>query len=97
MQPETDKTLEALSKEFSLSKEIILKKSLKFFIENKLREIKTEIFVISGKYNVSSIEDFDELYKRGKVEEKDSWIDFQNLDHLEFKKDGIIKLIHELE
>ena len=53
--------------------------------------------MITGKYNISSIADFDELYKRGEVEEKNSWIDFQNLDHLEFKKDGIIKLIQELE
>ena len=97
MQFETNKTLEVLSKEFSLSKDVILKEGLKFFLERKLREIKTEIFRIAGKYKVSSIEELEELYKRGEVEEKDSWDDFQKLDHLEFKRDEIMKLLQELE
>jgi len=90
---ETDKTLETLSKEFSRSKEVILNESLKFFLERKLREIKSEIFRIRGKYKVSSVEDFEELYKRGEVDEKDSLNDFQRLDHLEFKKDELEKLL----
>jgi hypothetical protein len=94
---ETDKTLEVLSKEFNLSKEVILKEGLKFFLERRLREIKTEIFRIAGKYKVSSIEELEELYKKGKIEEKDSWQDFQKLDHLEFKRDEIVKLLQELE
>lgn len=94
---ETDKTLKVLSKEFSLSKEVILKEGLKSFLEKKLREIKTEIFRIAGKYNVSSIEELEELYKRGEIEEKDTWQDFQKLDHLEFKRDKLVKLLQELE
>lgn len=49
MQTETNKTLEVLAKEFNLSKDTILKESLKIFLEKKLREIKTEIFKITGK------------------------------------------------
>jgi len=97
MQTETDKTLEILAKEFNLPKDTILKESLKVFLETKLREIKTEIFKITGKYKISSIEEFEELYKKGKVEEKDSLGDYQKLDHLEFKRDEIEKLLQEFE
>ena len=96
MQIETNKTLEILAKEFSLSKDAIIKEGLKIFLERKLREIRTEIFRITGKYKVSSVEEFEELYKRGEIEEKDSLDDYQKLDHLEFKKDEIERLLHEL-
>ncbi len=44
MVPETKKALETLSKEFSLPKDVIIKESLKVFLERKLREIKTDFF-----------------------------------------------------
>jgi hypothetical protein len=97
MQTENNKTLEVLAKEFNLSKDTILKESLQIFLEKKLREIKTEIFKITGKYKISSIEEFEELYKKGKTEEKDSLGDYQKLDHLEFKRDEIEKLLQEFE
>ncbi len=97
MQTATNKTLEVLAKEFSLSKDVIIKEGLKIFLERRLREIKTEIFRITGKYKISSVEEFEELYKRGEIEEKNSWNDYQKLDHLEFKRDGIEKLLQELE
>jgi len=97
MQIETNKTLEVLAKEFSLSKDVIIKEGLKIFLERKLREIKTEIFRITGEYKISSVEEFEELYKRGEIEEKDSLKDYQKLDHLEFKRDEIEKLLHEFK
>ena len=97
MQIETNKTLDVLAKEFSLSKDAIIKEGLKIFLERKLREIKTEIFRITGKYKITSVEELEELYKRGEIEEKDSLGDYQKLDHLEFKRDEIEKLLQELE
>lgn len=96
MQITVDKTLEILSKDFNLSKEDILKEGLKYFLEKRLREIKSEIFRITGKYKISSIEEFEALYREGKIEEKDSFTDFQRLDHLEFKKDEIERLLREM-
>ena len=86
MQITVDKTLEILSRDFNLSKEDILKEGLKYFLEKRLREIKSEIYRITGKYKISSVEEFETLYGEGKIEEKDSLADFQKIDHLEFKK-----------
>lgn len=93
MQTEITKTLEILSRELSLSEDEIIKEGLKIFLERKLREVKSEIFRITGKYKIKSSEEFDELYKTGQVEEKDSLSDYQKLDHLEFKKDEIERLL----
>lgn len=96
MQTETNRTLDALAKEFSLSKDVIIKEGLKIFLERKLREIRSEIFRITGKYKIKSVEEFEELYKKGAIEEKDTLIEYQKLDHLEFKRDEIEKLLKEL-
>lgn len=87
------KELDALAEKLNLSKEEMLRESLKFFLERKLREIKTEIFKIRTKYGVSSVKEFEELYKKGKIEEKDTWRELQRLDHLEFKKDELEKVL----
>lgn len=85
--------MKVLSREFSLSEDDIIKEGLRIFLERKLREIKSEIFRIAGKYKIKTIEEFDQLYKTGQVEEKDSWNDYQKLDHLEFKKEEIERLL----
>ena len=96
MQITVDKTLEILSKDFNLSKEDILKEGLKYFLEKRLREIKSDIYRITGKYKISSVEEFETLYRVGKIEEKDSLADFHKLDHLEFKKEEIERLLREM-
>lgn len=93
MQAETTRTLEILSKELSLSEDEIIREGLRVFLERKLREIKSEIFRITGKYKIKSVADFEELYKTGQVEEKDTLSDYQKLDHLEYKKEEIEKLL----
>lgn len=87
------KEIEELAEKLNLSKEEMLRESLKFFLERKLREIKTEIFTIRTKYGVSSVEELEEKYKKGEIEEKDTWQDLQKLDHLEFKKDELEKAL----
>ena len=49
------------------------------------------------KYSVSSIEEFEEKYKSGEIEEKDSWQEFQVLDHLEFKKEELEKALAQIK
>ena len=62
MQITVDKTLEILSKDFNLLKEDILKEGVKYFLEKKLRKIKSESYRITGKYKISSVEEFETLY-----------------------------------
>ncbi|RLD36788.1 MAG: hypothetical protein DRI83_04950, partial [Bacteroidetes bacterium] len=71
-----------LPEKLNLSQQNMIKENLKVFLERKLRELKVEIFRIRSKYGISSVEEFEELYKRGEIEEKNTWQDLQRLDHL---------------
>ncbi len=92
-----ERIIDFLSQSIGLSREDILKESLIAFMEKKLKEIKSKIYEISSKYGVNSIEEFEELYKRGLIEEKTSWKDYQMLDHLEFKKEQIEKILEKIK
>lgn len=90
-------TLQTISAEFHLSQEAVIQESLKIFLEKKLREIKTEIFKIYGKYRVTSVEAMESCFENGTLEEKDALDDYHKLDHLEFKRDEINKILQELQ
>ncbi len=69
MQLEMEK-LNDIAEKLNIPKEEMLYESLKFFLEKKLRELKTEIFTIISKYGINSVEEFEEKYKKGEIEEK---------------------------
>ena len=93
----TETVIDRLSEDLKITRETILEESLKAFLEKKLREIRSEVFEIRGKYGVSSVEDMEEKYKGGTLEEADSWQDFQKLDHLEYRKKYIENILREVE
>jgi hypothetical protein len=81
--------VDSVAEKLNISRDDILRESLRFYLERKIRELKTEIFKIRTKYGVSSVEEFEEKYRKGEIPEKDSWQEFQSLDHLEFKKNEL--------
>jgi hypothetical protein len=58
-----------------------------------LQEIKVEIFAITGRYQVNSVEEMEEQYTAGQIDEAASWQDFQRLDYLEYKRDQLVSLL----
>jgi hypothetical protein len=76
-----------------LSEAEVLQQGLRSFLEHQLREVKAEIFAISGRYGVSSVEEMEARYREGTLEEADSWRDLQRLDHLEHKRDSLLELL----
>ena len=79
-----------------LSYDLFLQESTRLFLEKKLREIKSQIYEIAGKYGISSIQAFEDLYKEGKLEEFETFNDYKTLDRLEFQKAKIEELLNEL-
>lgn len=88
--------LENLARDFRFDKETLLKESLKSFLEKKLVEVQAEIFKLGGKYGVKSSKEIDRKYEEGGLEEKDTWEDYFRLDHLEYRRDRIAKMLKEL-
>jgi len=85
-----------VAEKLNLSREEMFRESVRFFLGKKIRELKTDIYQIRSKYGVSSIEEFDEKYRTGELEENGSWQEFQKLDHLEFKKEELEKALQAL-
>jgi len=88
--------LKAVAQELYLSQEELLEQGARSLLERQLRETKAEIFHISGRYGVSSVEEMEARYRDGTLEEADSWQDLQRLDHLEYKRDRLLKLLEAL-
>ena len=88
--------LKTVAQELYLSQEELLKQGTRSLLERQLREIKAEIFQISGCYGVSNVEEMEARYRDGTLEEAASWRDLQRLDHLEYKRDRLLKLLETL-
>jgi len=59
-----------VAEKLNLSRDEILRESLKFYLEKIIREIKTDIFKIRTKYGVLSIEDLKRNTKKVKLKKK---------------------------
>lgn len=92
-----ERVIDALARDLNLSKDNVVEQGVRAFLERSLHEAKAEIFRIRGQYGVSSVEDMEERYRQGTLGEKDTWRDLQRLDHLEYKKERLEKLLGELE
>jgi len=92
----TETMLKTVADELRLSEEDLLKEGLRTFLERRLREVKAEIFQITGRYGVSGVEEMEARYRDGTLEEADTWRDLQRLDHLEYKRDRLLKLLEAL-
>jgi len=96
MATKTEEIITALAEELQRPREVILEKGLRAFLERQLRQVKAEILQIAGKYGISSVEEMEARYREGTLEEADSWRDLQQLDHLEYKRDRLARLLQEL-
>jgi len=93
MSPQANKILSMVARELKISEEELVKQGLRSIVESQLREVKAEIFELSGRYGVSSVEEMEARYRDGTLEEADSWRDVQRLDHLEYKQDRLVQLL----
>lgn len=64
--------LSMVAQELHVSEDELLKQGLRSFLEGQLRQVKTQIFEISGRYGVSSVEEMEARYRDGTLEEADS-------------------------
>lgn len=88
-----NRILGAVARELHISEEDLLKQGLRSLLERQLREVKAEIFEITGRYGVSSVEEMEARYRDGTLEEADSWRDLQRLDLLEHQRDRLSQLL----
>jgi len=93
MSLQPNEIINTVARELLMPEEELVKQGLRSVLERKLREIKAEIFAITGRYRVSSVEEMEARYQEGTLEEAESWKDLQRLDHLEHKRDRLLQLL----
>jgi hypothetical protein len=93
---QTSAILNKAAEELHIPEDDLIRKGLHSYLERQLRMVQVETFEITNRYNVSNVEDLEERYRDGTLEEADSWRDFQRLDHLEYKREQLQKLLEAL-
>lgn len=93
---ETKAILGKAAEALHVSEEDVLRQGVRALLERRLRDVETQIFELTGRYGVSSVEGMEEQYREGTLEEADSWRDLQRLDHLEYKRDRLQELVDML-
>ena len=88
--------LERVAKATGEVKEKIMAKGVIEYLKSSLREVNAAIIELRNKYGVSSAKDMEEKYKRGELEEEDTWRDFFRLSHLEERKENLERLLEEI-
>jgi len=95
MAVQTDVLLSTVAQELSVSQDDLLKQALRNILERHLRQVQAEISLICSRW-VSGVEEMEARYRNGTLEEADSWRDWQRLDHLEYKRERLLKLLEDL-
>ena len=93
---QTDPIISTIAQEMHISEDTLLKQGARALLERQLRQVKAQIFEITSRYGVASVEEMEARYREGTLEEADSWRDLQRLDHLEFERDRLQELLGAL-
>ena len=93
MATRTSEALSLVAQEVHITEDDVLRQALRAFLETELRAVKAQVCEITGLYGVSSTTDMDARYRDGTLEEADSWRDLQRLDHLEARRDRLLRLL----
>jgi hypothetical protein len=87
-----EQIIEFVANQVGIGKMDLLRKSLSQFLEGQIKFLKSELFELKGKYKVETPEEFEKLYETGKIEEEDTWKDYQKFDNLTYKIKKLEKL-----
>jgi len=88
--------VEQLARDLHMKPEELMKESIETFLKRKLRIIETELFLLTKKYGVSDVFDFDRMVKEGRLHEEDAFEDYFKFDNLEVDRDLIIEYLKKI-
>ena len=85
-----------VAKEFALSEDEVTRAGLRAFLLEQLRLVEAERRARCAKFGVNTLEEMDELLRRGEVEEDAILEDFQEVDYLCDRIDRIKSMLEEV-
>ena len=78
----TTEILREVAEELHVPKDDLIRMGVQSYLERQLRAVQAEIFAIISRYNVTGVEDMEERYRDGSLDEADSWQDLQKAEPL---------------
>ncbi len=88
--------IEKAASEFNISTNTLLKESLESFLKQKRSKVEAEMFLISKKYGVKDIFEYEEKVIKGSISESIGYDDYFLFDKLQNEKEKIENLLKEI-
>jgi len=88
--------IDAVAKELNMKPKELLKESLKTYLEKRLSKLEADIFLLTKKYGVKDVFEFDSKVKEGFIRESDAYEDYFAFDNLEAEREKIKKFLEKL-
>ena len=88
--------IEQVAERLQTKPEVLERKSLKLYLEKKLRVVESELFLLAHRYGVRDVAELDEMIKQGRFHEDEAFEDYFNFDYLEHERDKLLQLLGEL-
>ncbi|MBS4059454.1 MAG: hypothetical protein KG029_03560 [Bacteroidetes bacterium] len=88
--------IDAVAKELRMKPKELLKESLKTYLEKRLSKLEADIFLMTKKYGVKDVFEFDSRVNAGFIKEADAYEDYFIFDNLEAEREKIKKFLDKL-
>jgi hypothetical protein len=88
--------IDMVAKELHMNPKVLLKESLKSYLEKRLSKVEADIFLLVKKYGVKDVFGLDAKVKKGFISEKDAYDDYFTFDNLEAEREKIKKFLERL-
>lgn len=88
--------IDLVAKEFHMKPKELLKESLKTYLEKRLSKVEADIFLLTKKYGIKDVFEFDAKVKEGFISEKEAYGDYFTFDNLEAEREKIKKFLEKL-
>ncbi|MBM2815823.1 MAG: hypothetical protein HW421_2585 [Ignavibacteria bacterium] len=82
-------TIKDISIKLGQAPDLFLNESIRYYLERKLKEYEFELLSMKLKYQINTIEEFENLFFNGTVEESAAMDDFKKFDLFSYRIDEI--------
>ncbi len=89
-------TLEKLAKDLHMKPDQLMRESLETFLRHRLKVVEAELFLLTKRYGVRDVQEFDRAIQEGRFHEQDAFEDYFKFDNLEAERDLILEHVEEL-
>jgi len=89
--------LEKLAKDLQMEPDELMKESLEVFLKRRLKVVESELFLLTKRYGVLDVREFDKMVQEGRLHEQEAFEDYFKFDNLEAERDLLLENLKSLK